>query len=163
MAYLDYLQHKIVDKDELRRRSNGWRLKSKRVAFTNGCFDLLHVGHLHTLLYCADRADVVVVGINNDDSVRRLKGETRPMVGLEQRALMLAAVQCVTVVVPFSADTPLAVIEALQPDLLVKGGDWAIDAIVGADVVRAAGGEVEVVPFLEGWSSTELADRLARL
>jgi D-beta-D-heptose 7-phosphate kinase/D-beta-D-heptose 1-phosphate adenosyltransferase len=125
MAYLEYFQHKIVDKDELRRRSNGWRLKSKRIAFTNGCFDLLHVGHLHTFTHCADRADVVVVGINNDDSVRRLKGEGRPLVGLDQRALMLASIQCIAAVVPFSADTPLAVIEALQPDLLVKGGDWA--------------------------------------
>lgn len=163
MPYLEYLQHKIVDKDQLRRRTKGWRLKAKRIAFTNGCFDLLHVGHLHTFLYCADRADVVVVGINNDESVKRLKGESRPIVGLEQRVQMLTAFQCITAVVPFSADTPLAVIEALQPDVLVKGGDWPEEQIVGADVVKAAGGLVETVPFVDGWSSTDLAERLARI
>jgi D-beta-D-heptose 7-phosphate kinase/D-beta-D-heptose 1-phosphate adenosyltransferase len=163
MAHLDFLRHKIVDREELRRRHNGWSVMPQRVAFTNGCFDLLHAGHLDTLLWCADHADVVVVGINDDDSVRRLKGEGRPILPLEERALMLAALQCVTAVVPFSADTPLEVIRALQPDLLVKGGDWDPDAIVGADLVRAAGGEVAVVPYREGRSTTGLAERLSRL
>jgi D-beta-D-heptose 7-phosphate kinase/D-beta-D-heptose 1-phosphate adenosyltransferase len=159
-AHLDFLKSKIVQEDGLRRLSAGWRLKSKSIAFTNGCFDLLHVGHISTFLYCADRADVVVVGVNTDESVKRLKGEKRPLVPVKERAQMLAALSIVDAVVPFSADTPLEIIKDLVPDLLVKGGDWKPEDIVGSDVVLAAGGKVESVPFQEGWSTTELERRI---
>jgi D-beta-D-heptose 7-phosphate kinase/D-beta-D-heptose 1-phosphate adenosyltransferase len=162
MAFSHSLQDKILTAEQLFRRARGWEVKSHMVAFTNGCFDLLHVGHLDTLAYCADHANRVVVGLNSDASVRRLKGDQRPIVGQKERALMLAAMQCVSAVVIFDADTPLELIKGLRPNLLVKGGDWEADQIVGADEVKANGGTVHVVPFRQGWSTTALAERLAQ-
>ncbi len=163
MSNLDYLHRKIMDPATAVHVSRAWHLKSARIAFTNGCFDLLHYGHLHTLMYCADHADKVMVGLNSDASVSRLKGESRPIVGQDQRALMLAAFQFVHAVVIFDEDTPFELIRNIAPDLLVKGGDWAEDAVVGADLVKAAGGEVQVVPYLTGLSTSALADRLLKL
>ncbi|MFT7587802.1 MAG: rfaE bifunctional protein nucleotidyltransferase chain/domain [Limisphaerales bacterium] len=160
METLDRLQSKIIDKDGLRRVSRAWKLKCKTIAFTNGCFDILHVGHLNTFAYAADRSDILVVAINSDESVKRLKGDKRPIVNQEQRALMLAALQMVDAVVIFNKDTPIDVIEYLKPDLLVKGGDWAKKDIVGADIVEAEGGKVESVPFIEGISSTILLNKM---
>lgn len=160
MEILERLKAKIIDKDGLRRVSRAWRLKSKKIAFTNGCFDILHVGHLHTFAYAADRSDVLVVGLNSDESVRTLKGDSRPIVDQEQRALMLASLQMIDAVVIFNKETPIDVIEYLKPDLLVKGGDWPKDQIVGSDVVIQAGGTVESVPFIDGISSTILLDKL---
>ena len=158
--HLKWIERCVVDKDDLRRLRNTWKLKSKRIAFTNGCFDLLHVGHLHTLIYAADRSDVLIVGVNSDASVTRLKGESRPLIGQAERARMVSAIGIVDVVVIFSDDTPLEVIKFLQPDLLVKGGDWKKEDVVGADVVEANGGQVEIVPYLEDWSTTDLETRL---
>ena len=160
---LIYLQRKIVQLRMLVQLTREWHLKGSRIAFTNGCFDLLHYGHVHTLLHCADHSDKVVIAINSDASVRRLKGENRPIVPQDQRALMLATMQFVDAVVIFDEDTPLEVIRAIQPDLLVKGGDWEEKSIVGADLVRASGGDVEVVPYLEGLSTTALADQLQKI
>lgn len=158
--YLDIIREKIVDKDGLRRVMHAWRLKSRRIAFTNGCFDLLHIGHLQTFAAAADRCEVVVVGVNADESVRRLKGEGRPLVPGDERALMLAAMSRIDAVVVFRADTPIEIIEFLRPDLLVKGGDWRKEDVVGADLVEEAGGEVLIVPYVEGHSTSALAARL---
>lgn len=161
-ANLDYLHNKIIDRAHILQRIREWRLKSARIAFTNGCFDLLHTGHLQTLIYCADRADKVVVGLNSDASVQRLKGPERPFIVQEERALLLAALQFVDAVVLFEEDTPLDLITAIRPELLVKGGDWSPNQIVGATEVKDAGGEVHIVPFVPSRSTTLLADKLRK-
>ncbi len=146
-----------ADADRWRRRQQG------RVVFTNGVFDLLHVGHV-TLLEAARReGDALAVGVNSDASVRRLaKGADRPLVPEGDRARLLAALACVDCVVLFDEDTPLALIERLRPDVLVKGADYARDAIVGADQVEAWGGRVVRVPLASGYSTTRLLERLRR-
>jgi rfaE bifunctional protein nucleotidyltransferase chain/domain len=137
-----------------------WRSQALRVVFTNGCFDILHAGHV-TLLEQARRAgDRLVVGLNDDDSVRRLKGSGRPVNQAGDRAAVLAALRAVDGVVLFPQDTPLALIQALAPDVLVKGGDYAPDDIVGAEWVRARGGEVRVVPLVEGKATTRIVGKI---
>ncbi|MDX8406411.1 MAG: D-glycero-beta-D-manno-heptose 1-phosphate adenylyltransferase [Mariprofundus sp.] len=138
-----------------------WRNEGKRIVFTNGFFDLLHPGHIDYLQRARQLGDMLIIGLNDDDSIRRLKGPKRPVNGLADRAVMLAALRCVDMVVPFSEDTPFNLISALMPDILVKGGDYKPDDIVGADIVRAAGGDVLVIPFLDGHSSTALINRIA--
>jgi len=137
-----------------------WRRQGLCVVFTNGCFDLLHPGHVHYLRAARELGDALIVGLNDDASIRRLKGEQRPVNPLEHRACMLAALKPVDMVVPFSEDTPLKLITALKPDVLVKGGDYRPEDIVGAREVREAGGRVTVIPFLDGHSSTGLIQRI---
>lgn len=152
---------KIVDLDRLLERYR--RPRDLRLVFTNGCFDLLHPGHVHYLQAARARGDALVVGVNTDTSVRRLKGPSRPLVPQDDRALVLAALESVDAVVLFGEDTPARLIEALLPDVLVKGGDYAVDEIVGGEAVRAAGGTVEVIPFVGGYSTTSLVERIRRL
>jgi rfaE bifunctional protein nucleotidyltransferase chain/domain len=133
-----------------------WRVAGERVVFTNGCFDLLHVGHVRYLNAARGLGDRLVVGLNSDESVRRLKGPTRPVTPESERAEILSALACVDAVVLFSEDTPLRIIEAVEPDVLVKGGDWALDAIVGRDFVESRGGLVTTVPIVPGRSTSDL-------
>jgi len=145
---------------EAQKKVAAWRRNGKRIVFTNGCFDLLHPGHVHYLEAAKSLGDVLIVGINDDASVRRLKGPARPVNDLNHRACMLAALKSVDMVVPFPEDTPLNLIMALMPDVLVKGGDYTPDDIVGAREVRENGGEVVVIPFLHGHSSTDMIARI---
>ncbi len=138
----------------------GWRADGRRIVFTNGCFDLLHPGHVAYLFEARALGDALIVGLNDDGSIRRLKGADRPVNPLADRARMLAALKPVDLVVPFGEDTPIALIRALRPDVLVKGGDYREDEIVGAAEVRTGGGEVIVLPFLDGHSSTRLIARI---
>lgn len=142
-----------------------WRERQRGpVVFTNGVFDLLHVGHVALLEAARVEGEGLIVGVNSDASVERLrKGTDRPIVRERERARLLAALACVDCVVPFDDETPLALIEALRPDVLVKGADYALDAIVGADQVVAWGGRVVRVPLVPGYSTTELLARLRRL
>ena len=157
---------RIVEPEELRSLQSDLKREGKRLVFTNGCFDLLHVGHLRTLLTAAEQGDILVVGLNSDDSVRRLKGEGRPLVAERERAAMLAALRCVDYVVIFDEETPLKVIEALRPDVLVKGGDYDPKAtsgpahIVGSELVRSYGGEVVVIDLVDGRSTSGLVRKL---
>jgi len=137
-----------------------WRRQGKRIVFTNGCFDLLHPGHVHYLRAARALGDFLIVGLNDDDSIRRLKGPSRPVNDIDHRACMLAALKPVDMVVPFSEDTPLNLIKSLMPDILVKGGDYRPDDIVGAMEVRRNGGDVIVIPFLDGHSSTGMIARI---
>jgi rfaE bifunctional protein nucleotidyltransferase chain/domain len=144
----------------LRRRLAARRRSGMRVVFTNGVFDLLHPGHVRYLAAARRLGDVLVVGINSDRSVRRLdKGADRPLVSEGDRAEVIAALEAVDYVTIFDEDTPYALVRALQPDVLVKGGDWARDRIVGADVVLARGGRVRSLPFASGYSTTALLER----
>ncbi len=137
-----------------------WRTDGRRIVFTNGCFDLLHPGHVAYLFEARALGDALVVGLNDDASIRRLKGPERPVNPLEDRARMLAALKPVDLIAPFGEDTPIELIRALRPDVLVKGGDYREEEIVGAPEVRANGGEVIVLPFLDGHSSTRLIARI---
>jgi rfaE bifunctional protein nucleotidyltransferase chain/domain len=137
------------------------RDEGKRIVFTNGCFDLLHPGHIHTLTQAKALGDVLVVAINSDASVKRLKGERRPILNQEERAVMLSALAMVDYVTIFAENTPLEVIRLLLPDVLVKGGDWGADAVVGREVVEANGGEVVLIPYQTGFSTTDIIERIA--
>ena len=138
-----------------------WRAARKdRIAFTNGVFDLLHPGHIDLLLAARGTADALVVGVNSDESVRRLKGAGRPVRSAEERAFVLAAVECVDLVVVFPEDTPLELVKALKPDVIVKGGDYTEATIVGASEVKSWGGRVVVVPLTAGQSTTAIIRKL---
>ncbi len=149
--------HKLLDRDA----AAAWRARvAGPVVFTNGVFDLLHPGHVDVLLGARAEGAALVVGLNSDASVRRLKGPTRPVRTEQERAYVLAALEMVDVVVVFDEDTPQALVEVLQPDVIVKGGDYAPDTIVGADVVTARGGRVVVVPLVPGQSTTGIIAKL---
>jgi len=137
-----------------------WRSKGEKMVFTNGCFDLFHAGHAHSLLEAARLGNRLVVGLNDDSSVKALKGNDRPFVSWEQRALILAALTPVDLVVPFSGNSPEPLIRLLQPDVLVKGADYAIEAIAGAEFVKACGGQVVCIPLLSGFSGTILVEKI---
>jgi len=149
---------KILPRAELLRRYG--RPRTGRLVFTNGCFDLLHRGHIEVLYEARALGDALVVGLNADASVRRLKGPGRPLVPEEDRALLLAALACVDAVTIFPEDTPRALIAALLPDVLVKGGDYAPDQVAGREEVEAAGGQVVILPYRDGWSTSELVRRI---
>ena len=138
------------------------RRRRRRIVFTNGCFDLIHPGHVRYLRAAKKLGDVLVVALNSDASVRRLKGPTRPLVHERDRAEVMAALEMVDYVTLFEQDTPFELIKFLQPDVLVKGGDWKPDQIVGADVVRTAGGTVRSLHFADGYSTTNLITRAKR-
>jgi rfaE bifunctional protein nucleotidyltransferase chain/domain len=156
-----YLE-KIVGREELTARAAEARGAGRRVVFTNGCFDLLHVGHVRYLAAARDAGDLLIVGLNDDASVRRLKGPARPLVPEAARAEVVAALAAVDYVTLFSEDTPYALICAVAPDVLVKGSDWAADQVVGRDVVEARGGRVLLIPVVAGFSTTTLVERLRR-
>jgi len=147
---------------ELVRERAAWRAAGRRVVLTNGCFDLLHAGHVALLEAARREGDVLVVAINSDASVRRLKGAGRPLVPEPERAEALSALEAVDRVVAYDQDTPLAVVKALLPDVLVKGADWAEDAIVGRAEVESAGGRVVRVGLVPGRSTTSLVERIRR-
>jgi rfaE bifunctional protein nucleotidyltransferase chain/domain len=154
---------RIFDRISAARMVNVWRLKSDRIVFTNGCFDILHRGHVEYLQEAAALGDRLVVGVNSDASVRRLgKGDDRPLIDQDSRAKVLAALRCVDAVVIFDEDTPLELITALQPDVVAKGGDWKPEQIVGADVVKARGGEVRSLKLVDGFSTTALVEKIRR-
>lgn len=137
-----------------------WQQQGFEVVFTNGCFDLLHLGHLYYLAQARDLGDFLVVGMNSQESVSRLKGSHRPIKDEKTRACLLASLQFVDLVVRFEEDTPLALIQALRPDVLVKGGDYTIKDIVGAAEVQSWGGSVHTLSFVEGYSTTALEEKI---
>ncbi|MBK8808412.1 MAG: D-glycero-beta-D-manno-heptose 1-phosphate adenylyltransferase [Bacteroidales bacterium] len=133
---------------------------NSKLVFTNGCFDILHSGHADYLSKARDLGDILVVGLNSDQSVQRIKGKLRPIVSERNRAILLAAMSFVDFVIFFNEDTPFELIQTIKPDILVKGGDYSIDTIVGADLVKSMGGEVSVIPFLDGFSSTDIINKI---
>ena len=152
---------KVFNRQSLQRRLAALRRQGKRIVFTNGCFDLIHPGHVHYLRAARRLGDVLVVGVNSDRSVRRLgKGPGRPLNREQDRAEVLAALEMVDYVTIFDEEAPYELIRHLQPDVLVKGGDWTPDRIVGADLVRARGGVVKSLPYAKGYSTTTLIRRV---
>jgi len=153
----------ILSLDQLRTERESLRRLGRRVVFTNGCFDLIHPGHVRYLQEARRLGDALIVALNSDRSVRELKGEKRPILNQNERSEVMAALNCVDYVTIFDEPTPREIIAALLPDVLVKGGDWGLDRIVGRDEVEAAGGEVLSLAFIEGCSTTDLIDRIVRL
>ena len=152
----DIIQQRIFDLPALQTRILSWRFLGKTISFTNGVFDILHPGHIFSLSQAAKEADLLIVGINSDDSVKRLKGKDRPINNQDTRALVVASLMMVDAVVIFEEDTPLELINALRPDVLVKGGDYTIEQIVGAKETIQNGGRVVINPIMEGFSTSEI-------
>lgn len=146
----------------LRAERERLREAGKKVVFTNGCFDLIHPGHVRYLQQARSLGDVLIVALNSDRSVRELKGDKRPILKQDERAEVMAALACVDYVTIFDEATPRDLIAALLPDVLVKGGDWGVDAIVGREEVEAAGGQVLSLPFVDGCSTTDVIERIAQ-
>ncbi|MBN2745146.1 MAG: D-glycero-beta-D-manno-heptose 1-phosphate adenylyltransferase [Bacteroidales bacterium] len=156
----DYISGKLFESKELVKRIELWRSEKETIVFTNGCFDILHPGHIDYLFKARLLGDKLVIGLNSDDSVSRLKGPTRPINSETFRATMLAAFAFVDAIVIFNEDTPYQLISNLLPDILVKGGDYSKETIVGADVVENNGGKVVVLPFLEGFSTSNIINKI---
>jgi D-beta-D-heptose 7-phosphate kinase/D-beta-D-heptose 1-phosphate adenosyltransferase len=153
---------KIFGHAALGDQVEAWRLQGRSIVFTNGCFDLLHLGHVSLLREAAQHGDVLVLAINSDASVRRLKGEGRPLVPEVDRAALLSALDCVDAVVIFDEETPLETIEAIRPDVLVKGQDYLPHEVVGRELVESYGGRLELVPLLPEHSTSALVDRILK-
>jgi len=162
MKRADTLPAKIMNWDEATKRMSQWRLLGKKVAFTNGCFDILHRGHIASLSDAAKEADFLIVAINSDESTKRLKGPTRPINDEQSRALVMASLAMVDGAVIIDQDTPLEIMQQLKPDVLVKVGDYTIDQIVGAKEVQEFGGRVVINPIVEGFSTTSIAEKLGK-
>ena len=160
MKTIQAIPDKIFTLTELKHQLNRWRLLDKKIVFTNGVFDILHQGHIASLSEAALYGHILIVGINADASVKRLKGESRPVNNAGSRTLLMASLVMVDAVIVFEEDTPLNLITAILPDVLVKGGDYTIDQIVGAPEVIANGGEVKIVPILEGFSTTGIIEKM---
>jgi D-beta-D-heptose 7-phosphate kinase/D-beta-D-heptose 1-phosphate adenosyltransferase len=154
------LKEKIKDKQSLRGILDGLRAKGKRIVFTNGCFDIVHVGHIRYLEKAKSLGDILVIGVNSDHSVRGLKGPDRPILPEEERAEILSGLWCVDYVTVFDELTPLELISFLQPHVLVKGGDWTKETTVGRESVEKSGGEVVILPFVEGSSTSNLIETI---
>lgn len=157
-ALLQTIAQKIISRDQWQKMAAIWQ--NKKVVFTNGCFDVLHLGHVTYLAEARAMGDLLVVGLNSDASVRRLKGPSRPINDEKARAMVLASLQCVDYVIIFDEDTPLDLIKAVKPNVLVKGGDYTIDTIVGASFVQQHGGIVRTIPLVEGYSTTDTVQKL---
>lgn len=153
---------KIKSLQSLKKILKTLRKRNKRIVFTNGCFDLLHRGHIDYLKRARSLGDVLVVGLNTDDSVRRLKGKSRPVTAQEDRAEILASLEFVDFVTIFKEDTPFKLINELRPDILVKGADWKKGRIVGRAIVESCGGRVKTLKYLKGYSTSELVKKIAK-
>jgi len=154
------IEEKIISPDELVKKIAQWRLLGKKVAFTNGCFDIIHPGHIASLMEAARQGDYLIIGLNSDVSIKRLKGPGRPVNTQESRAVVLSALTMVDAVVLFEEDTPLELIKKIMPDVLVKGGDYTVEQIAGAKEVIANGGKVVINPIVEGFSTTNIIEKL---
>lgn len=160
MSFFSTIESKIHTQEQLSATLAQWRAKEQKIVFTNGCFDLLHYGHLHYLAQARDLGDRLVIGLNSAASVSRLKGPHRPINDELTRTHLLAALAVVDAVVVFEEDTPLELIRMVQPDVLVKGGDWRPEQIVGSDVVLEKGGQVFSLPFIQGYSTTNIEQKI---
>jgi len=163
MSKLEILTTKILDVDQLRRAIAVGKFKNQKVVFTNGCFDILHLGHIEYLSKAADLGDVLVIGVNTDRSVQRIKGNSRPINDEHSRSMVLAALGFVTAVLLFDEETPYELIKTIQPDILVKGKDYTVEEVVGHDIVLAKGGKVVTIELTPGYSTTAIEQKILRL
>ena len=160
MLNLEYINSKLYSLSELKIRSDKWKSTGEKIVFTNGCFDILHQGHIEMLARTADLGTKLIVAINSDISIKKIKGENRPIMKQKSRAILLASLTFVDAVVLFSEETPINLISTLNPNILAKGGDYEISTIVGHKIIKENGGQVTLVPFLDGFSSTTIIDKI---
>ncbi len=160
--HLNKLNTKIYSLEELKNQVNAWKQAGEEVVFTNGCFDIIHRGHIEVLAQTADLGDRLIIGLNSDNSIQKLKGEDRPIIDEQARSILLAALSFVDAVILFPEDTPINLISTLLPDVLAKGGDYEIETIVGHEIVQNNGGKVILVPFVDGFSSTTIIDKIKK-
>ncbi|MCQ2605338.1 MAG: D-glycero-beta-D-manno-heptose 1-phosphate adenylyltransferase [Bacteroidales bacterium] len=160
MNQLDTILHKIVFLEEAKQIVANWRIQGEKIVFTNGCFDIIHKGHIYYLSKARDLGSKLILGLNTDASIKRLKGEDRPIKEEESRALTIASFEFIDLVILFDEDTPLNLISSLLPDVLVKGSDYTVENIVGAKEVLANGGEVKTIEFVEGFSTTNYVKKM---
>ncbi len=160
MNKFELVTRKIVDFEVFKQELAYWRFRNHKIVFTNGCFDVLHRGHIEYLAQAASKGDVMVIGLNTDNSVRKLKGENRPVQDEKSRAAILASLQFVDKVILFDEETPYSLIEKIQPDVLVKGADYKPEEIVGYDIVKAKGGEIISIDIVEGYSTSSILDKI---
>lgn len=162
MSNLNKINSKIFSLDDLKNQVNSWKQAGEEIVFTNGCFDIIHRGHIEVLAQAADLGERLIVGLNSDSSIRKLKGKDRPIIDEQARAVLLATLTFVDAVVLFSEETPINLISTLLPDVLAKGGDYEIETIVGHEIVQNNGGKVILVPFVDGFSSTTIIDKIKK-
>ena len=160
MSKIKNIHEKIFNQDQLRSHLNMWRFLENKIVFTNGCFDIIHLGHIDYLAKAADLGDKLIVGLNSDKSTRSLKGLNRPITDESSRSIILASFSFVDAVVLFDEETPLKLIKTVMPDILVKGADYSIDQIVGADIVVQNGGRVQTLNYLPGYSTTLIEQKI---
>lgn len=160
MSNLNKLNNKICSIEELKNKVTKWKQAGEEVVFTNGCFDILHRGHVEVLAQTADLGDRLIIGLNSDSSIKKLKGVNRPIIDEQSRAILLASLLFVDAIVLFSDETPINLIQTLLPDILAKGGDYKTESIVGHKIVQEHGGRVILVPFLDGFSSTSIVMKI---
>ena len=163
MRKLEIIKGKVFHIEELRANLNTWRLLEKKIVFTNGCFDLLHLGHIDYLSKAADLGNKLVIGLNSDASTSALKGPGRPIIDQYSRSIMLASLSFVDAVILFDDPTPLELIAQIRPDVLVKGADYSVDQIVGSDLVLGYGGDVQTIEYLSGYSTTGIEKKIRSL
>tara|TARA_B100001758_G_scaffold105218_1_gene90157 strand:- start:76735 stop:77226 length:492 start_codon:yes stop_codon:yes gene_type:complete len=160
MLNLNIIEGKIYSLEKLKSQVDFWKQAKEKIVFTNGCFDIIHRGHIEVLANTADLGDKLIIGLNTDHSIRNLKGINRPILNEKSRALLLASLSFVDAVILFSEDTPINLIRTLCPNVLAKGGDYEINTIVGHEIIQENGGEVILVPFVDGFSSTDIINKI---
>lgn len=156
MTNLDFINSKICNNDDLKNKLLRYKFEGKKIIFTNGCFDILHRGHVEYLSKAKDLGDILIIGLNTDESVKKLKGESRPINNQYSRALLLSSLLFVDAVVYFNEDNPLKLIKDVEPDILVKGGDYKAEDIIGYDFVKSIGGDVVTINLIDGYSTTNI-------
>lgn len=159
---LEIIKSKILSGDALQKAMNRWRFYEKKIVFTNGCFDILHYGHIDYLSKAKDLGDILIVGLNTDSSVKKLKGNNRPIQDENSRAHILASLQFIDAVVLFDEDTPYNLISLIKPDILVKGSDYKAEEIVGYDILKTYNGEVRTIDFVPGYSTTAIEEKIKK-
>lgn len=160
MKKLEVLNNKFFNLKSLAKQLQVWRAKDKKIVFTNGCFDLLHRGHIDYLSKAADKGDILIIGLNSDSSIKKIKGRGRPITDEKSRSHILASLFFVDAVILFDEDTPYDLIKSILPDILVKGSDYKADEIVGNEILMASGGSIETIDFLAGYSTTQIINKI---
>ena len=162
MSQFNILKNKIFSFENLKTQVEKWKSEGGKVVFTNGCFDIVHQGHIEVLARTADLGTKLIIGLNSDSSIQKLKGKNRPIIQQQSRAILLASFSFVDAVVLFSEETPINLISTLLPDVLAKGGDYEIETIVGHEIVQKNGGKVILAPFIDGFSSTTIIEKIKK-
>lgn len=162
MSHLKKIGHKIFRYKKLITKVDSWKESGDKIVFTNGCFDIIHKGHIELLARSADLGEKLIIGLNSDNSIQKIKGKSRPIIDEDSRALLLAALSFVDAVILFSEENPIKLITDIKPDILAKGGDYEKKSIIGHDIIKKNGGEVIVIPYIDGFSSTNIINKIKK-